>query len=55
MSRSRPDLQTLDVASWPTLAWTELDATARGRVRRNIDAIERYEEGDHCRRRSDFH
>jgi putative transposase len=42
MSRRRPEFQTLDLASWPTIAWTELDATGRTRVQRHIDAIERY-------------
>jgi putative transposase len=42
MSRRRPEFQTLDLASWPTIAWTELDGTARSRVQRHIDAIERY-------------
>jgi transposase InsO family protein len=42
MSRRRPEFQTLDLASWPTIAWTELDATGRSRVQRHIDAIERY-------------
>ncbi|WNC95293.1 integrase (plasmid) [Paraburkholderia sp. FT54] len=42
MSRRRPEFQTLDLASWPTIAWTELDATAGSRVQRHIDAIERY-------------
>ncbi|MGF6789746.1 integrase [Paraburkholderia sp. 35.1] len=46
MSRRRPDFQALDLALWPTLAWTELDATARGRVQRHIDAIERYASGE---------
>ncbi|NMM04416.1 hypothetical protein HHL24_42070 [Paraburkholderia sp. RP-4-7] len=42
MSRRRPEFQTLDLASWSTIAWTELDATAHSRVQRHIDAIERY-------------
>ena len=42
MSRRRPEFQTLDLASWPTIAWTELDATGRSRVQKHIDAIERY-------------
>ena len=42
MSRRRPEFQTLDLASWPTIAWTELDGTARSRVQRHIDALERY-------------
>lgn len=46
MSRRKPDFQTVDLASWPTLTWTELDATARDRVRRHIDAIERYASGE---------
>ncbi|ORC51244.1 hypothetical protein B2G74_00245 [Burkholderia sp. A27] len=46
MSRRRPEFQTLDLASWPTLAWTELDAAQRSRVQRHIDAIERYASGE---------
>ncbi|MDR7009394.1 hypothetical protein [Paraburkholderia strydomiana] len=42
MSRRRPEFQTLDLASWPTIAWTELDATGRSRLQKHIDAIERY-------------
>ncbi|TFE36768.1 integrase [Paraburkholderia dipogonis] len=45
MSRRRPEFQTLDLATWPTLAWTELDAAQRSRVQKHIDAIERYA---HC-------
>ncbi|MGF6934295.1 hypothetical protein OKW41_003434 [Paraburkholderia sp. UCT70] len=46
MSRRRPEFQTLDLASWPTLAWTELGTAARERVQRHIDAVERYANGE---------
>jgi hypothetical protein len=46
MSRRRPDYQTLDLASWPTLAWAEFDAAERSRLQTHIDAIERYTSGE---------
>jgi putative transposase len=46
MSRRKPEFQTLDLNTWPTLAWTELDPPARGRVKMLIDAIERYADGE---------
>jgi len=45
MNRRRSELQTLDLASWATVAWTELDATEHNRVRRHMDAIERSASG----------
>jgi hypothetical protein len=49
MSRRKPEFQNLDLAAWPTLAWTELDASQRSRVKRSIAAIERYVQGDGLR------
>ncbi|WP_341318388.1 integrase [Paraburkholderia sp. IMGN_8] len=46
MSRRKPEFQTLDLAAWPALAWTDLDAAQRGRVQKHIDAIERYVHGE---------
>ncbi|TCG03243.1 integrase [Paraburkholderia steynii] len=46
MSRRKPELQALDVTTWPTVAWTELDAAARGRFRSRMQAIERYALGE---------
>jgi hypothetical protein len=42
MSCRGTEFQTLDLTSWPTIAWTKLDAAGRSRVQRHIDAIERY-------------
>ncbi|WP_133061185.1 hypothetical protein [Paraburkholderia hospita] len=49
MNRRRPEFQTLDLTTWPTLAWTELDVAERGRVQKHIDAIERYAHGESVR------
>jgi len=46
MNRRKPELQALDVTTWPTVAWTELDAAARERFRSRMQAIERYALGD---------
>ncbi|WP_416365651.1 hypothetical protein [Paraburkholderia terrae] len=46
MSRRKPELQALDVTTWPTVAWTELDAAARERFRSRMQAIERYALGE---------
>jgi transposase-like protein len=46
MSRRKPELQALDVTTWPTVAWTELDAAARKHFRARMQAIERYARGE---------
>jgi putative transposase len=46
MSRRKPELQALDLTTWPTVAWTELDAPARKHFRARIQAIERYARGE---------
>lgn len=46
MNRRKPELQALDVTTWPTVAWTELDAAARERFRSRMQAIERYALGE---------
>lgn len=46
MSRRKPELQALDVTTWPTVAWTELDAAARKHFRARMQAIERYAQGE---------
>lgn len=46
MSRRKTELQTLDLAVWPAVAWTELDASAREAVQARMDAVERYARGE---------
>ncbi|QDQ82181.1 DDE-type integrase/transposase/recombinase [Paraburkholderia megapolitana] len=46
MSRRKPEFQKLDLATWPTLAWTGLEASARERIKNCIVAIERYARGE---------
>lgn len=46
MSRRKPEFHALDLATWPTLAFTELDATASKRVKARMQAIERYARGE---------
>jgi putative transposase len=46
MSRRKPELQALDLTTWPTVAWTELDAPGRKHFRARIQAIERYARGE---------
>jgi putative transposase len=46
MSRRKPELQALDVTTWPTVAWTELDAPARKHFRARMQAIECYARGE---------
>ena len=44
--RRKPELQHLDLASWPSVAWTELTEGRQQRVRMATAAIERYARGD---------
>ncbi|MBN3760760.1 integrase [Burkholderia sp. Ac-20365] len=46
MSRRKPELQALDLASWPTVAWTDYEARARKVFSNRIQAIERFARGD---------
>jgi transposase InsO family protein len=46
MSRRRPEFQSLDLASWPTVAWTDLDTKARKIIRMRMHAIERFARGE---------
>ncbi|MGU8077124.1 integrase [Burkholderia pyrrocinia] len=46
MSRWKPEFQSLDVTTWPTLAWTEFDASIGDHVKVRMQAIERYARGD---------
>ncbi|QBR04314.1 DDE-type integrase/transposase/recombinase [Paraburkholderia pallida] len=46
MSRRKPELQELDLMTWPTVAWTEFDAPARKRIQLRMQAIERYARGE---------
>ncbi|MFM0007978.1 integrase [Paraburkholderia dipogonis] len=49
MSRRKPELETLDLATWPTLDWTGMDVEKRDRTRKLIDGIERYGNGEPLR------
>ncbi|MFM0124590.1 MULTISPECIES: hypothetical protein [Paraburkholderia] len=40
MIHRRPEFQVLDLATWPTLAWTEMETHQRERIKNHIDAIE---------------
>ncbi|MDR5748677.1 integrase [Caballeronia sp. LZ029] len=46
MNRRKPELQTLDLATWPGVAWTELDAAARTLIETRMQAIERFARGE---------
>jgi hypothetical protein len=46
MSRRKPELQALDLASWPTVAWTDFDVKARKVIKIRIQAIERFARGE---------
>ncbi|KVU23523.1 DDE-type integrase/transposase/recombinase [Burkholderia ubonensis] len=46
MSRRKPEFQSLDVTTWPTLAWTELDVPRSKRIKLSMQAIECYARGD---------
>ncbi|VWC10739.1 integrase catalytic region [Burkholderia stagnalis] len=42
MARRKPEFQTLDLSTWPTVAWTEFDAAERESIRARTTAIEQY-------------
>ncbi|BCG01575.1 hypothetical protein PPGU19_095350 (plasmid) [Paraburkholderia sp. PGU19] len=46
MSRRKPELQALDLASWPAVAWTDFDAKARKVIKMRMQAIERFARGE---------
>jgi len=45
MTRRKPEFQTLDLSTWPTIAWTEFDATQRESIGTRTKAIEQYVRG----------
>ncbi|WP_018437563.1 integrase core domain-containing protein, partial [Paraburkholderia atlantica] len=46
MSRRKPELQVIDIAAWPTVAYTELDQPARRKFDARQQAILRYIAGE---------
>ncbi len=46
MIRRKPEFQSIDLSTWPSIAWTELDAEARGVMKLRIEAVERYARGE---------
>ncbi|OMS46798.1 hypothetical protein AQ740_17300 [Burkholderia pseudomallei] len=42
MARRKPEFQTLDLSTWPTVAWTVFDAAERESIRARTTAIEQY-------------
>ena len=46
MSRRTPELQALDLASWPAVAWTDFDAKERQVIKMRMQAIERFARGE---------
>ncbi|MDH6147224.1 hypothetical protein OKW46_001146 [Paraburkholderia sp. WSM4179] len=49
MSRRKPELQTIDVAAWPTVAHTELDEPVRPKFEARRQTILRYIAGEPIR------
>lgn len=49
MNRRKPELQALDLGSWPEVAYTELDAVQRHAYERRRQALERYARGESLR------
>jgi putative transposase len=49
MNRRKPDLQTIDVSAWPTVAYTEFDPALRARFEKRQQAILRYIDGESIR------
>ncbi|AKM45305.1 integrase [Burkholderia contaminans] len=45
MTRRKPAFQALDPSTWPTVAWTEFEATEREAIRMRTHAIELYASG----------
>jgi hypothetical protein len=46
VSRRKPELQALDLASWPAVAWTDFDAKERQVIKMRMQAIERFARGE---------
>ena len=40
MNRRKPELQAIDLATWPGIAWTDLDSEARKVIRQRMHALE---------------
>lgn len=49
MNRRKPDLQTIDVSAWPTVAYTEFDPALRATFEKRQQAILRYIDGESIR------
>lgn len=46
MIRRKLEFQSIDLSSWPSIAWTKLDVAAREVTKRRIEAVERYARGE---------
>ena len=46
MNRRKPELQTIDLASWPGIAWTDLDNEARKVIKQRMHALELFVQGE---------
>lgn len=46
VTRRKPELQALDLASWPSVAWVQLDRKVQELIKVRIEAIERYARGE---------
>ncbi|SAL34650.1 integrase catalytic region [Caballeronia udeis] len=46
MNRRKPELQTIDLATWPGIAWTDLDSEARKIMRQRMHALELFVQGE---------
>lgn len=46
MNRRRPEFQAIDLAAWPTVAYTEFDHEARCAFEARMQALVRYARGD---------
>jgi putative transposase len=46
MNRRKPELQAIDLATWPGIAWTDLDTEARKVIRQRMHALELFVQGE---------
>ncbi|MFM0126248.1 hypothetical protein P0D73_46910, partial [Paraburkholderia sp. RL18-101-BIB-B] len=46
MNRRKPELQAIDLATWPGIAWTDLDNEARKLIRQRMHALELFVQGE---------
>jgi hypothetical protein len=46
MNRRKPELQAIDLATWPGIAWTDLDSEARKVIRQRMHALELFVQGE---------